>query len=61
MSTTWAIRTHRWKYIRYEDLTDSDEAYDLQNDPYEMNNVISHRSTPLTALRRRLDQLILEG
>lgn len=56
-----AIRTGRWKYIRYEDLTDSDEAYDLQRDPFEMNNVISHRSTPLAGLRRRLDQLILES
>ena len=56
-----AIRTGRWKYIRYEDLTDSDEAYDLQRDPYEMDNVIGHRSTPLASLRRRLDQLILES
>ncbi len=33
------IRSGRWKYIW--NLTDVDELYDLQNDPFEMNNVIS--------------------
>ena len=53
-----AVRTNQWKYIRYEELRDSDEVYNLKNDPYEMNNVIQHRSTPVAALRRRLDQLL---
>jgi len=53
-----AVRTNQWKYIRYEDISDSDEVYDLRNDPYEMNNVIRHRSTPVAALGRRLDHLL---
>lgn len=35
-----AARTGRWKYIHYLQLTGSDELYDLQADPYEMNNLI---------------------
>ena len=35
-----AVRTQRWKYIRYLDLEGMDELYDLLNDPYEMTNVI---------------------
>ena len=35
-----AVRTNRYKYIRYEDLDGVDELYDLANDPYEMRNVI---------------------
>jgi arylsulfatase A-like enzyme len=38
---TWqAVRTDRWKLIHYPDLKDSDELYDLQNDRYEMKNLI---------------------
>jgi N-acetylglucosamine-6-sulfatase len=33
-----AVRTGRWKYIRYTELTGMDELYDLQSDPYEMHN-----------------------
>jgi N-acetylglucosamine-6-sulfatase len=35
-----AVRTDRYKYIRYEDLEGMDEFYDLQADPYELSNVI---------------------
>jgi N-acetylglucosamine-6-sulfatase len=35
-----AIRTERWKWIRYLELPGMDELYDLQADPYEMANVI---------------------
>ncbi|MDP6994425.1 MAG: DUF4976 domain-containing protein, partial [Woeseiaceae bacterium] len=35
-----AVRTNRYKYIRYEDLDGVDELYDLANDPYELRNVI---------------------
>ncbi len=35
-----AIRTKRWKYIQYNDLKGMNELYDMQNDPYEMENVI---------------------
>ena len=35
-----AIRTERYKYIQYTDLEGMDELYDLEADPYEMNNII---------------------
>ena len=35
-----AVRTERYKYIQYTDLEGMDELYDLETDPYEMNNVI---------------------
>ncbi|MBW3540224.1 MAG: sulfatase [Planctomycetes bacterium] len=36
-----AVRSGRWKYIRYTDLAGMDELYDLQTDPYELHNVIA--------------------
>jgi len=36
-----AVRTERWKYIRYNQLQGMDELYDLQSDPYELSNRIS--------------------
>ena len=35
-----AVRTERYKYIRYEELEGMDELYDLQVDPYELHNII---------------------
>lgn len=35
-----AVRTERYKFIRYEDLVGMDELYDLQTDPYELNNLM---------------------
>jgi len=38
---TWqAVRTERWKYMRYSGLDGMDELYDLQADPCEMKNRI---------------------
>lgn len=36
-----ALRTQRWKLIRYKYLDGMDELYDLLADPYEMRNVIN--------------------
>jgi len=36
-----AVRTDRWKLIRYVDLKGMDELYDLDADPYEMENLIA--------------------
>lgn len=59
---TWqAIRTPRWKYIRYVSETKSfDELYDLQTDPNEEHNVVAEpgAADPLAALRRDLERLI---
>ena len=35
-----AVRTERYKYIHYVELTGMDELYDLQADPYELENLI---------------------
>jgi len=50
-----ALRTGRWKYIRYNKLHGMDELYDLKADPYEMTNQINN-----PALRSTLDRLRLE-
>ncbi len=39
--TMHGIRTDRYKYIRYHGIWDTNEFYDLQEDPYEMNNLIA--------------------
>lgn len=36
-----AVRTDRYKYIRYVDLENMDEFYDLQEDPFELRNLIN--------------------
>jgi len=38
--TVFAVRTDKYKYIRYYGIWDSNELYDLENDPEEMYNVI---------------------
>ena len=55
-----AVRTDRWKYIRYRELTGMDELYDLSNDPHELRNLLPDRAPPgvLSVLRRRLDALM---
>ena len=40
--TTFGIRTDRYKYIRYWGIWDTNEFYDLDNDPHEMNNLIAN-------------------
>jgi N-acetylglucosamine-6-sulfatase len=36
-----AVRTERYKYIKYIDLQGMDELYDLKEDPYELKNLIN--------------------
>ena len=59
---TWqAIRTPRWKYIRYTSETKSfDELYDLQADPVEEHNLVAEPSAAaqLASLRRELERLV---
>jgi arylsulfatase A-like enzyme len=38
--TTFGVRTDKYKYIRYQGIWDTNEFYDLENDPFEMNNII---------------------
>jgi N-acetylglucosamine-6-sulfatase len=39
-----AVRNDRWKYIHYLDQANMDEIYDMQNDPYELQNLINEPS-----------------
>ncbi len=39
--TMHGVRTDRYKLIRNHGVWDTDEFYDLQEDPYEMNNLIA--------------------
>ena len=33
------VRTHKWKYV-HDPMGDLDELYDLENDPWELENVV---------------------
>ncbi len=62
--TTFAVRTDRFKLIQYHGIWDTDELYDLHNDPKEMNNLIDDPEflEVKVELRRRLyDQLAVAG
>lgn len=48
--TMFAIRTGRYKYIYNHGTWDINELYDLQNDPYEMNNLIRDTAFRKTGL-----------
>ena len=39
--TTFALRTSDYKFIQYHGIWDTDELYDVRNDPREMNNLIN--------------------
>jgi arylsulfatase A-like enzyme len=39
-----AVRTERYKYIRYEELAGMDELYDLRADPFELDNLLPDRA-----------------
>jgi N-acetylglucosamine-6-sulfatase len=58
-----AIRTDRYKYIRYEDLQGMDELYDLEADPYELKNLIKEPSAAdlLHDMQARLDSALAGG
>jgi arylsulfatase A-like enzyme len=55
-----AVRTERWKYLRYLELDGMDELYDLKADPYEIRNIISqpHAEQSLKAMRKELGQVL---
>lgn len=50
--TVQGVRTDRWKYIRYPDIDDLDEMYDLENDPFEIRNL-----SRLPAARPQLERM----
>jgi len=60
--TQHAIRTDRYKFIRYQGIWDIDELYDLQEDPLESRNLIfdeKHQEL-IKQMRERLFDLLEE-
>ncbi|QDU81707.1 Arylsulfatase [Polystyrenella longa] len=58
--TTFAIRGDRYKFIQYHGIWDTDELYDLQNDPDEKENLVNkpeHKEL-VRDLRIRLHELL---
>jgi arylsulfatase A-like enzyme len=58
--TTFAVRSDRYKYIYYNGVWDTNELFDLQNDPFEMNNLIrdtSYRKIGLALKQELFDWL----
>jgi N-acetylglucosamine-6-sulfatase len=48
-----AVRDERYKFIRYRELEGMNELYDLQQDPFELQNLIDSSSS--SGLRRRME------
>ena len=61
--TTFAIERDRLKYIQYHGVYDTEELYDLANDPDEMRNLIDDpsRLRVKTALRKALFDQLADG
>jgi len=55
-----AVRTERYKYVRYRELQGMDELYDLEKDPYELDNLVHSRGhvTVKAALAQELGRLL---
>jgi N-acetylglucosamine-6-sulfatase len=55
-----AVRTSDWVYIRYTELKDMDELYDLRTDPYQMRNLIQSAGAQekLGELRAEMQKLM---
>ncbi|MBC7237105.1 MAG: sulfatase-like hydrolase/transferase [Chloroflexi bacterium] len=47
------VRTARWKYV-HDPMGDKDELYDLQNDPWELNNVVGDPANRDVLMEMRL-------
>ena len=57
-----AVRNERYKYIHYVDLDGMDELYDLQEDPYELNNLINdpESNNLLESMKQELNERLRE-
>jgi N-acetylglucosamine-6-sulfatase len=56
--TMHALRGDRYKYIHYHGIWDSDELYDLQNDPLETTNLI--RSADHQAIVKEMNKQLFD-
>jgi len=48
-----ALRTERWKYIRFED--GGEQLFDLESDPYELEDIATEQPDVCATLRTQLD------
>lgn len=55
-----SVRTDQYKYINYTDLKDSNELYDLKQDPHEMHNLINKPQSALVVqnMEKELQRLV---
>ena len=62
MPTLHAVRGERNKFVRVQGLWDTDELYDLKDDPAEARNLIDSRDHAVVArtMRRRLFEVLGE-
>ncbi len=60
--TMHALIGNRFKYIRYHGIWDTDELYDLENDPHERTNLINvpDHAERIAAMNARLFQILEE-
>ncbi len=58
-----AVRTDRYKYIQYTDLDGMDELYDLEDDPYELKNIIDEGNAAeiIEEMKQELQRLLDEA
>lgn len=58
--TVLALRDERYKYVFYHGVWDTNELYDLKEDPYETENLIDHPAAAerVAAMRQRLFDLL---
>ncbi|WP_027712986.1 sulfatase [Dickeya chrysanthemi] len=54
--TTFAIRGERYKYINYYGVWDTEELYDLKEDPQEMHNLINSDDPAIVKIKQDLRQ-----
>jgi arylsulfatase A-like enzyme len=56
------VRTADWKLVRYPDLKDLDELYDLRSDPHELSNLaeVAAHDAKHQELSKELDRLLDE-
>ncbi|WP_395338357.1 sulfatase [Ningiella sp. W23] len=61
--TTFALRTDQYKLIQYHGVWDTEELYDIQNDPQEMNNLIEEPALLRTKveMREKLFELLADS
>ena len=52
--TQYAVRTDQYKFIRSQGVWDIDQLFDIQKDPFELNNLI--RSPEYQQIAKQLNQ-----